>query len=153
MPSYMWNANPAKWTATASGEDSCVALQQYILDKSNYVYWSTPKLQSKILVGDLAYIWRTQFKNLPAGIIAYGVVEEVPKKLTNVSNFNHPARIPAEGWSESSAPSPWKTGIKIAQTFWQRPLHPSFRPAQGTLRTLSADEDKLVEAALKTAAK
>lgn len=150
MAAFMWNANPSKWDAVPPGTSGWDALKDYLLDPSKYVYWSTPVHQKKISVGDRAFIWRTTFGHDPSGIIAVGRVEEAPLQLSaaSASLFAHPARLPALGWSEAAAPSPWKTGISIDRVFWDMPLQVNFRPAQGTLRELTAAEVKSADGEL-----
>ena len=148
MSAYIWNANPEKWHAATPNQDSWASLEAYLNDPSNYVYWSTPQLRDKIRIGDAAYIWRTQYKQHRSGIVAVGEVAERPMEI-HKGSFLRPARLPAAGWNESEAPSKWKTGIRITHIFWKNALRPTeFKPAQGTVRTLSPAEvaalDKLV---------
>lgn|ERR1043166_8641266 len=142
MAAFMWNANPGMWDAVPPAVSGWDALEDYLLDASNYVYWSTPFHTKKIKVGDRAFIWRTTFDKGPSGIVAIGRVEETPRQLSSAtaSLFAYPGRIPAPGWSEANAPSLWKTGIRIERVFWNAPLQVNFRPAQGTLRELKVAE-------------
>jgi hypothetical protein len=148
MSAFMWNANPEKWDAVPPSSSRWDALRDYVLDTSSYVYWSTPVLQREIKVGDRAFIWRTQSQFGPNGIIAVGRVEEIPRQLNaaTLSLFAQRTRVPAVGWNEANAPSPWKTGIHIDQVFWNAPLHVSFTAAQGTLRRLNDGEMREAEA-------
>jgi hypothetical protein len=147
MAAFMWNANPEKWNVVPPSTDSWEALKDYVVDASNYVYWSTPVLQKVIKVGDRAFIWRTNSPNGKRGIIAAGQVTERPRQLsaTTTTLFELPARIAAAGWSESEAPSPWKTGIRIDRVFWNSPLQVRFTASQGTLRRLADDEVREAE--------
>jgi|SRR6185312_2177705 len=147
MAAFMWNANPQKWSVVPPSSSSWDALKSYIVDDSNYIYWSTPVLQSAIRVGDSALIWRTKSPNGPSGIIAVGRVAESPRQLSVATKplFDHPKRIQAAGWSESAAPSAWKTGIRIDRVFWNSPLQVKFSASQGTLRRLTDDETRAVE--------
>jgi hypothetical protein len=142
MAAFMWNANPTKWDVVPPSTSGWDALKNYLLDSSNYVYWSTPVNQKAITAPDRAFIWRTKSHNGPSGIVAVGHVDEIPKLLTAASgsSFAYPGRITAAGWNEANAPSPWKTGIRIARVFWSDPLQVSFSAAQGTLRRLTDAE-------------
>src|SRR5258708_27779700 len=105
MAAFMWNANPVKWNVVPPSTTSWEALKNYVVDDSNYVYWSTPALQKVIRVGDRALIWRTKSPNGPSGIIAVGRVAESPRQLSVVTTtlFDLPERIQAAGSSESKA--------------------------------------------------
>jgi hypothetical protein len=147
MAALMWNANPEKWNVVPPSTHSWEALKNYVVDSSNYVYWSTPVLQKPIKVGDRAFIWRTKSPKGPSGIIAVGHVAENPRQLSAATTalFALPERIEAVGWSEAEAPSTWKTGIRIDRIFWNTPLQVSFTAAQGTLRRLTDDEVRAAE--------
>jgi hypothetical protein len=82
MAAFMWNANPEKWNVVPSCTNSWEALRNYVIDHSNYVYWSTPVNQKAIKVGDRAFIWRTTSPKGPSGIIAVGQVAEGPRQLS-----------------------------------------------------------------------
>lgn len=142
MAAFMWNANPERWDVVPPSTSSWDALKDYLLDPSNYVYWSTPVLRGQIRSGDRAFIWRTQSPRGANGIVAIGRVKERPRQLTSttVASFTQPKRLPAAGWDEAKAPSSWKTGIQVDQIFWNAPLRVSFTAAQGTLRQLNEDE-------------
>jgi hypothetical protein len=149
MAAYIWNANPAKWNIVPPASDSWESLKAYVTDPSKFVYWSTPALQAHILVGDAAFIWRTQYKGHANGIIALGYVEERPQDLSlSSSHFLHSGRLMAAGWNEAAAPSSWKTGIRLCATFWDSPLQAPTKPSQGTVRTLTDDEVQLIGQAL-----
>jgi len=147
MAAFMWNANPEKWNVVPPSTDSWEALKNYVVDGSNYVYWSTPVLQKAIKVGDRAFIWRTKSPNGASGIIAVGHITESPRQLSAATKtlFKLPERIAAAGWSESEAPSPWKTGIRTDRVFWNAPLQVRFTASQGTLRRLTDDEVREAE--------
>jgi hypothetical protein len=147
MAAFMWNANPEKWNVVPPSTDSWEALKNYVVDGSSYVYWSTPVHQKKIKVGDRAFIWRTKSSNGPSGIIAVGHVTESPRPLSVATTtlFTFPKRLGAAGWSESKAPSPWKTGIRIDRVFWNTPLQVGFAASQGTLLQLADAEVREAE--------
>jgi hypothetical protein len=147
MAAFMWNANPAKWNVVPPATSSWEALKNYVLDGSKYVYWSTRVHQKVVKVGDRALIWRTGSRSGPSGIIAVGYVIESPRQLSVATKalFKFPERIEADGWSESEAPSLWKTGIRADRVFWNAPLQVPFTASQGTLRRLTDDEVREVE--------
>ena len=144
MPAFIWNTNHRMWKVVAPFSDSWDVLKAYITDPSAYVYWSTPRHQYEIKVGDTAYIFRTVDK---PGVVARGVVEEAPRHLapTSVGLFAFPARLTPPGWDEAVAPSSWKTGIRIERTFWDDPVCNGLHPAQGGIGRLSEDEVKGIE--------
>jgi hypothetical protein len=147
MAAFMWNANPGKWNVVPPATSGWEALKNYVLDGSQYVYWSTPVHQKLVKVGDRAFIWRTSSPKGPSGIIAVGYVTESPRQLSVATRtlFKLSERIEADGWSESEAPSLWKTGIRTDRVFWNMPLQVSFTASQGTLRRLNDDEVREVE--------
>lgn len=108
----------------------------------------TPVLHKSINVGDHAYIWRTKYRDHESGIIAVGRVAEVPRQLSSSTQmlFVLPQRLRAAGWSETKAPSSWKTGIRVTRTFWNGPLQANIRPYQGTVRRLNDLEIGAIEA-------
>jgi hypothetical protein len=67
------------WSVVPPFADSRDVLRAYIMDPSAYVYWSTPRLQDEIKVGDAAYIFRAVDD---MGVVACGVVEETPRHLS-----------------------------------------------------------------------
>jgi hypothetical protein len=90
-------------------------LDDYLLDESGYIYWSTPRYRSKIKAGDRAYLWRT-LTSRPAGIVAIGLVDQEPKRLTthNSREFRFCERLNTFG--DKLAPSSdWKTGIRLEE--------------------------------------
>jgi hypothetical protein len=147
MAAFMWNANPKKWNIVPPATSSWEALKNYVLDGSKYVYWSTPVLRKVVKVGDRAFIWRTGFPSGLSGIIAVGYVTESPRPLSVATKalFKLPERLKAAGWSESKAPSLWKTGIRTDRVFWNAPLRVPFTASQGILRRLTDDEVREVE--------
>jgi hypothetical protein len=132
MRAFVWNTNHRMWRVVPPFADSLSVLEAYITDPSAYVYWSTPRLHGEIAAGDLAYIYCTVDNR---GIIAAGRVEERPRVLTpmNAAAFAYPDCLTPAGWDETVAPSPWKTGIRIARTVWDAPVDAGFRPAPGTV--------------------
>jgi hypothetical protein len=142
MAAYIWNANPGKWDLVPPSTDSWESLREYVSHESGYVYWSTPVLHRDIRKGDDAFLWRTNYKERQTGIIAVGSVEEAPRQLSFSSEklFGVPDRIYAPGWKESSAPSQWKTGIRITSLFWNKPVQVGLRISQGTVRRLKPSE-------------
>ncbi len=147
MPAYIWNTNHRMWKIVPPFTDSRDVLGAYITDASAYVYWSTPRFQDEIQVGDSAYILRTANEDGQDGIVAQGVVEEKPRQLmpSTLGQFAHPARLTPPGWDELVAPSSWKTGIRILKTFWDAPLT-GVQPSIGTVRCLSDERLKTIEA-------
>ena len=85
MAGFVWNTNHRMWKIVPPFTDSWDVLKAYIIDPSAYVYWSTPRLQDEIKVGDVAYIFRTVDK---AGIVARGRVEETPRQLGHAPTVN-----------------------------------------------------------------
>ena len=121
-------------------------LKAYICDPCAYVYWSTPRFQDEIKAGDLAFILRTADESGNDGIVARGRVEETPRQLTAASlgQFAFPDRLTPAGWDEQVAPSSWKTGIRIEQTFWDDPIK-GVPPAVGTVGRLSEERVEAIE--------
>jgi hypothetical protein len=144
MAGFVWNTNHRMWKVVPPFTDSWDVLKAYIIDPSAYVYWSTPRLQDEIKVGDVAYIFRTVDK---AGIVACGRVEETPRQLgpATVNLFAYPARLTPAGWNEGVAPSAWKTGIRIERTFWDDPITAGLQPAQGSVGRLSDEVARAIE--------
>lgn len=133
------------WKVVPPFADSLAVLKAYVTDPCAYVYWSTPRLTDEIRQGDLAFLYCTVDNQ---GIIARGIVEERPRQLlpAEAPAFAFPDRLTPAGWDETVAPSPWKTGIRIARTFWDAPLvAPGFRPGQGTVNRLSEAEVRMIE--------
>lgn len=143
MPAFVWNTSHRMWKVVAPFTQSFDVLKAYIVDPSAYVYWSTPRLQDEIKVGDAAYIFRTVDK---PGIVARGVVAEAPRHLsaTTAGSFTFPERLTPAGWDESVAPSAWKTGIRIERTFWDAPVGTGLN-AHGAVGRLSEDEVRGIE--------
>src|SRR5262249_18285721 len=144
---FVWNTNPRMWKVVPPFADCWDVLKAYITDPSAYVYWSTPRLQNEIQVGDIAYILCTVHRNGEHGIVARGVVEEIPRQLTpeSVGRFAFSPRLTPPGWDESVAPSSWKTGIRIETTFWDAPVGAAVIPPHGTVRRLTDDDLKAIE--------
>lgn len=144
MPAFIWNTNHLMWKVVPPFTDSLGVLKAYITDPSAYVYWSTPRFQEDIAVGDIAYVFCTVDNQ---GIVARGRVAEAPRQLTqtNGSQFAKSARLTPAGWDEQIAPSSWKTGIAIERTFWDAPLK-SGKPAVGTVGRVSDELTKAIEA-------
>jgi hypothetical protein len=139
MAAFIWNTNPQMWSVAPPFADSFDVLKAYVCDPSAYVYWSTPRHQLEIAVGDAAYILRTPHERGPSGIVACGVVEEPPQQLVAGGSvrFVHAPRLAPPGWDEAVAPSSWKTGIRIEFTFWDAPLDAGRAPAIGSVERLS----------------
>ena len=112
MPAFIWITNHRMWKVVEPFSESWDVLKAYVTDPCAYVYWSTPRHQNEIKVGDAAYIFRSVDRQ---GVVARGVVEEAPRHLaaTTVSLFAFPDRLTPPGWDEAVAPSSWKTGIRI----------------------------------------
>lgn len=147
MSAYMWNARIHMWTNVPLPRDRLDAIRIYLLDRSDYIYWSTNCHLSKIRVGDQAFIWRTKSTLASNGIVAVGRVSEIPTLLTksSITKFKKPERIYASGWDESNATSDYKTGITIEERFWDNPIWVPIKPMQGTLRELKKIEIDLVQ--------
>src|SRR3954453_22181622 len=148
MAGFIWYTNHRMWRGVPPFAGSREVLKAYIVDASAYVYWSTPRHQDEIRAGDAAYIFRTADEHGEDGIVACGRVEETPRNLTHATLdlFAFPDRLAPAGWDEEIAPSSRKTGIRIVQTFWEKPVNPGLRPASGAMGRLSEDECKAVEA-------
>jgi hypothetical protein len=144
MPAFVWNTNHRMWKVVPPFADSLAVLKAYITDEAAYVYWSTPRLQDEIRLGDIAYILCTVDHQ---GIVARGRVTEVPRQLTldNASAFAQPPRLTPPGWDEVVAPSAWKTGIAIERTFWDAPVARAMRPAQGGIARVSEEDAGQIE--------
>ena len=144
MAGFLWNTNHRMWRVVPPFADSWHVLKAYIIDPTAYVYWSTPRLQDEIKVGDVAYIFRTVDR---AGIVARGRVEEAPRRFmpASASLFAFPDRLTPAGWDEDVAPSAWKTGIRIEQTFWDNPIVTGLQAAQGSVARLSEGDVKAIE--------
>ena len=144
MPAFVWNTNHRMWKVVPPFADSLAVLKAYITDASAYVYWSTPRLHEAIAVGDVAYILCTVDHQ---GIVARGRVAERPRLLNpaNAGAFAQPARLTPPGWDELVAPSSYKTGIAIEATFWDAPVAPAMRPAQGGVGRVAEDEARRIE--------
>src|SRR5258708_518861 len=56
MTAYIWHTHHGMWKVVPPFEDSFDVLKAYITDPSAYVYWSTPRFQSEIKPGDIAFI-------------------------------------------------------------------------------------------------
>jgi hypothetical protein len=147
MPAFVWITNHRMWKVVAPFTDSADVLKAYIVDPSAYVYWSTPRLQDEIKVGDAAYIFRSVDR---AGVVARGVVVEAPKHLSvaTASSFRFPERLTPPGWDESVAPSAWKTGISIERTCWDAPVATGLN-AHGAVGRLTEDEVRGIEGEMK----
>jgi hypothetical protein len=146
MPAFVWNTNHRMWKVVPPFTDSFDVLKAYICDPCGYVYWSTPRFQDEIKVGDTAYILRTADDAGRDGIVARGRVEETPRQLmkSTLELFAFPERLTPAGWDEQVAPSFWKTGIRIEQTFWDEPIK-GIPPAIGTVGKLSEERVAAVE--------
>lgn len=144
MPAFVWNTNHLMWKVVPPFADSLAVLKAYITDPSAYVYWSTPRFQDEIKVGDTAYVFCTVDNQ---GIVARGTVAEPPRQLnvTNAAQFAQAPRLVPAGWDEQIAPSSWKTGIAIERTFWDAPLKAG-KPAVGTVGRVSEEAMKAIEA-------
>lgn len=69
--SWLFQANPQRFD-----------INQYLINctnHDNYIYFQINQHKQDIKVGDTAFIWRTKSnsKNNPRGIIAYGLIEEI----------------------------------------------------------------------------
>jgi hypothetical protein len=139
MAAFIWNTNPRMWSVAPPFADSFDVLKAYICDPSAYVYWSTPRHQDEIALGDAAFILRTPHERGPSGIVACGIVEEAPQQLVAGGSvrFLYAPRLAPPGWDEAVAPSSWKTGIRIQHTFWDAPLDAGRAPAIGSVERLS----------------
>jgi hypothetical protein len=139
------------WRIVPPFADSREVLKAYIVDPSAYVYWSTPRFQDEIKAGAIAYIFRTADDDGNDGIVARGIVEETPRQFTSttLTQFAYPERLTPAGWDEEVAPSSWKTGIRIEQTFWDKPIIKGVPPAVGAVGRISEDAVKTIEGEIK----
>jgi hypothetical protein len=135
------------WKVVPPFSDSREVLKAYIVDPCAYVYWSTPRLQDEIKAGAVAYIFRTADDDGSDGIVARGIVEETPRQFTatTLAQFAYPDRLTPAGWDEGVAPSSWKTGIRIEQTFWDTPIIKGVPPAIGAVGRVNQDGVKVIE--------
>ncbi len=103
---FIWQGNPRKFPD----------MNSYVAHESQYIYWATKQHCDEIWRGATAYIWRARNAG-PSGIIAKGVVEELPRqyfptKSATMPQFRHPERL---GFGEQAASTEWKTGISISE--------------------------------------
>jgi len=103
---FMWQFVPKRWRDSRR-------LRPYIEDRSEPIYWSTPRLQNEIRRGDQAVLWRAKSEFGPRGIIAIGEVVKEPA----LSGFAHPERVHSDG-DEGAESSPWKTEIALTDVRW-----------------------------------
>jgi hypothetical protein len=97
------------------------------LSRYSFIYWSTPTNQKDFSIGDLVFIWRA---DKDAGVVAYGVVKELPVPRNNVKT---PEALGDGFWvSQSDEPSEVKVGIELEEV------------------RLSNEEDMLEREVLKT---
>lgn len=81
------------------------------LSRYSYIYWSAPRHQSDFNIGDRIYIWRAGEES---GVIAYGILEELPKPLSQVQFLD---ALGDDLWrSQEDVPTDIKIGIRLAQT-------------------------------------
>lgn len=81
------------------------------LSRYSYIYWSAPKYQNDFNIGDKIYIWRAGEES---GVIASGVLEELPMPLSQV---RFPNALGDDLWrSQEDAPTDIKIGIRLEQT-------------------------------------
>lgn len=94
---WIFQGNPAKFD-----------IDDYLARYPELIYWFTPKLATRISVGDRAYIWRS---GSDAGAIAVGTVVEAPCPGRMVK---HPEALGADLW-QSGEPDPdaVRTGIRL----------------------------------------
>jgi hypothetical protein len=158
MTSYLWKADPMIWGDKQSSDaERFDALGRYICDPKKYVYWATPigpndlKDQAEreaIEKCDKAYIWRCKSIIGKNGIVAVGVVDDLPKEYTPASKYTfiHPCRLDDPDWDEKNATDKYKTGIRIISAdYWYDPLKPpGLSPRPGTVRKLDGPEEKLI---------
>jgi hypothetical protein len=80
------------------------------LSRYSYIYWSAPKYQKDFNIGDSIYIWRAGEE---AGVIAYGVLEELPTPLSQV---RFPNALGDDLWrNKDDSPTEIKIGVHLEQ--------------------------------------
>ena len=78
------------------------------LSRYSYIYWSAPRYQADLQVGEPCMIWRS---GASAGAIAIGRIAEAPQPITSV---NFADCLGEDLWrSEDDSPSTVKVGIEI----------------------------------------
>lgn len=83
-------------------------VDDYVTRYPELIYWRTPRHASQIAVGDRAVIWRS---GPDAGVIALGIVVEVPTPRTKVK---HPEALGTDLWrAEQPDPAKNNTGIQL----------------------------------------
>lgn len=95
-------------------------INQYLINCSNhdnYIYFQINQHKEDIQVGDTVFIWRTKSdsKNNPRGIIAYGLIEEINPR----NKVTYPKALGEIFWSDKKdiKKSDLVSGIKIKEIY------------------------------------
>lgn len=125
------------------------------LSRYSFIYWSTPTNQKDFSIGDVVFIWRA---GKDAGVVAYGVVKELPVPRNNVKT---PEALGEGFWvSQIDEPSEIKVGIELEEVRLSNEedmlerdvlkLHPVLGRSRiitnpvGTVFRLNSDEEKIL---------
>ncbi|HII4560418.1 TPA: HNH endonuclease [Legionella pneumophila] len=107
--SWLFQANPQRFD-----------INQYLINCSNhdnYIYFQINQHKEDIQVGDTVFIWRTKSdsKNNPRGIIAYGLIEEINPR----NKVIYPKALGEILWSDKKdiKKSDLVSGIKIKEIY------------------------------------
>ena len=101
------NISPSTWIL--QGNPKRFNIDDY-LSRYSYIYWSAPKHQKDFNIGDSIYIWRSGEE---AGVIAYGILEELPTPLSQV---RFPNALGDDLWrSQYDSPTEIKIGVHLEQ--------------------------------------
>ena len=101
------NISPSTWIL--QGNPKRFNIDDY-LSRYSYIYWSAPKYQKDFNIGDSAYIWRAGEE---AGVIAFGILEELPTPLSQV---RFPNALGDDLWgSRDDFPTEIKIGLHLIQ--------------------------------------
>lgn len=136
MAAWLWVANADRWHDD-HGLSAYQALLTYL--DTRHVSWSTSRFRTSVKLDGDAYIWLSS-----AGLVAVDKVEHEP---------HMPAKIPGTPrWDERKAPSEWKTGIRLHDVFFDRPVPIKLQvfDTQNTVYRLTDDDRARIMAKLQT---
>jgi hypothetical protein len=121
---FIFRANPKYWNTLQS-------LRAYITNGQKYIYWAAPQHSPRIQKnmkhsaggtqpsGGIAYIYLGGVIS-PKRVIAVGEIVEGPTDIStkSVGGFKYPQLVTPTGWSEKSAKSSIKVGIRLDTVNW-----------------------------------